>query len=1276
MPTVALPRTTNRAGTSACRPSGEISLTDGPGIGASVDVVVVGAGPAGCVAALAQAREGARVALLEANPRARERLAGEWLHPGGVEILRGLGVSLPPSSSDGGGQGFAVHPEDGSPAIILPYANGARGLSMEHGRLVGALREAASADSGIAYYPGVRVVRLTDRGVVARRVGGGSGTGRPTEIPIHADLVIAADGRTSCLRRALGLPEALTTISRMAGLRLEGASLPIEGYGHVFLGGPGPVLAYRIDPDTIRVCLDVPFGIETDPASLWEAYSGAFPATLHPSLARALKRRDLQWALNQTRPRTTHGREGLVLIGDAAGLQHPLTALGMTFAFADAAGLARSPDFEAFARRRVRETRVGELLAGVLYETFSEPGKPAAAVRHGVYALWRRSARERERTMRYLTGEEHRIGSFARTFARVTGPALLGLVIQSARRREPAGAAHALAALAERSGRLLRGLLRGRPARWTATHVRGSRPGVRGAPPASSRASVRAPVRAPVRASSRQGAHGPEAGHTLERAVEALVAQQRKDGRFEGEVRWCPMLAAQYVLFCRVMGIPIARDRRRGLLRHFERTRLESGLWGLHACSEPYLFVTTLVYVASRLLGVRASSPLLAPALSFIRREGVLTIPSWGKLWLALLGLYNWRGVPPLLPELWALPRMLPFHPSRFYCHTRQIYLAMSVLYGRRVRAGECERLAEIRRELYRHGMATVRWERARARLREAELNSPPSPALRLLYRLLAAYDRHRWTGLRRRWLGELEDRIRFELRTTDHTSLSPVSGLLNILALHTASAGSRGLAEGSRGAAALERFASDEDGGRGPEAVTDPDVRRAMERIEVWLWEDRREGTRIAGARSASWDSAFALQSLATARRACGELPVAAEKAIRRGAIFLREQQLLSALPGHREAFRIDPRGGFCFAGAWHGWPVSDCTAEALDALAGAAPGVLEPDRARQAVAFILRCQNPDGGFGSYEARRSRIGLEWLNPAEMFGESMTEHSYVECTASALAALAGFRRRVAPGTKTDDERPAIAATGVEEEPGGSSSSPTPAREVTPDRVDRAIRRAERRLRALQQRDGSWRGVWGVQFLYGTLFAVRGLVAAGAGPNDPALRRACAWVRAHQHADGGWGEDPRGCLEGRFVDRDGSQSIQTAWALMTLLEAGDPAWSAIARGADWLIRRQQLSGSWPSEEPAGLFFRTALLDYALYRAYFPTWALALYEDRRRRREAMGGPASRNRPARGPVRSAVAMAPTPKARNPLDARARSRRPPSRRAAGEGAALDGTR
>jgi squalene cyclase len=47
-------------------------------------------------------------------------------------------------------------------------------------------------------------------------------------------------------------------------------------------------------------------------------------------------------------------------------------------------------------------------------------------------------------------------------------------------------------------------------------------------------------------------------------------------------------------------------------------------------------------------------------------------------------------------------------------------------------------------------------------------------------------------------------------------------------------------------------------------------------------------------------------------------------------------------------------------------------------------------------------------------------------------------------------------------------------------------------------------------------------------------------------------------------------------------------------------------------------QQEAAGSWPRQDPAGVFFRTALLDYTLYRQYFPLWALSLYEKRRRER----------------------------------------------------------
>jgi lanosterol synthase len=610
------------------------------------------------------------------------------------------------------------------------------------------------------------------------------------------------------------------------------------------------------------------------------------------------------------------------------------------------------------------------------------------------------------------------------------------------------------------------------------------------------------------------------------------------------------MLAAQYVMVLYLVGIEFTPERRAKLLRHFERTQLSSGLWGLHELSAPYLFVTTLVYVASRLLGVDAEDPFLARARHFIQRENVTSIPSWGKLWLALVGLYDWQGVPPLVPELWALPQALPLHPSKFYCHTRHIHLAMSVLYGRKTEAPQTALVAAMRDELYPTGYESVDWVEARRSLRQAELVTPPSRPLRVIYELLAWFDRHHPAARRQRLLTALDERIRWELRSTDHTSLSPVSGFLNVLALRAG-------------------------------YVDDPDAKYAIERLEAWVWENEPDGTRIAGARSASWDTAFALQALTAAA------PYAdVEKPVKTGAEFLDSQQIRESFTGYEEAFRLDPKGGWCFASVWHGWPVSDCTAEALEALIEAPTSALDRDNACDAVHFILRCQNPDGGFGSYEARRTRLNLELLNPAEMFGDSMTEYSYVECTASCIAALASFQRRY----------PDLLAS----------------------KIQPAIARAEDRLRLLQCADGSWRGVWGVQFTYGTLFGVRGLIAAGTPIGDAAIRRACFWLRARQRTDGGWGEDAAGCVTATYTEHRESQILQTAWALMALLEARDPDWGAIVRGARFLMEQQEAEGSWPRQDPAGVFFRTALLDYTLYRQYFPLWALSLYEKRRRER----------------------------------------------------------
>jgi lanosterol synthase len=429
-----------------------------------------------------------------------------------------------------------------------------------------------------------------------------------------------------------------------------------------------------------------------------------------------------------------------------------------------------------------------------------------------------------------------------------------------------------------------------------------------------------------------------------------------------------------------------------------------------------------------------------------------------------------------------------------------------------------------------------------------------------------------------------LREKIRFEMRTTDHTCLSPVSGLLSMIAL----------------------WLEDPD---------DPDLARALERFEGWVWQDEVDGFRVTGARSLSWDSAFALQALAAAAPDRHRLrdvsrDRARQQALAHGSAFLATQQIGDSLAGHAEAFRIDPKGGWCFAGVWHGWPVSDCTAEAVSGILATGHRALEPQAAAAAARFILRCQNPDGGFGSYEPRRTRLDLERLNPAEMFGDSMTEASYTECTASAVAALVELREQY-PELGDLDIGPKLA-------------------------------RAAKRLEQRQNPDGSWPAAWGVHLIYGTLFGIVGLRAFGHPPAHPAIRRAQAWLLARQRDDGGWGEHHRSCIENRYIEAGRSQVIQTAWAMLALLRSECPMWPALDRGAAFLASRQDGDGGWPREQMAGVFFHTALLHYELYRSYFPVWALGLYRRRRMARpQTAGASAATARSTR--ARERIARAP---------------------------------
>ncbi len=163
----------------------------------------------------------------------------------------------------------------------------------------------------------------------------------------------------------------------------------------------------------------------------------------------------------------------------------------------------------------------------------------------------------------------------------------------------------------------------------------------------------------------------------------------------------------------------------------------------------------------------------------------------------------------------------------------------------------------------------------------------------------------------------------------------------------------------------------------------------------------------------------------------------------------------------------------------------------------------------------------------------------------------------------------------------------------------------------------AVRRGVQYLLRVQEADGSWYGRWGVNYIYGTFLALRGLRAAGLSENEPSIQQALEFIRAYQNRDGGWGESCASYDENRFIPNPSTPS-QTAWAILALLAGGDTRSESLYNGIDYLISTQRPDGSWNEDYCTGTGFpRVFYLAYTDYRNTFPLLALAEF------RKAVGG-----------------------------------------------------
>ena len=362
------------------------------------EVLVAGAGPGGCSAAIRLAEGGHDVLMLERDPLD----AGPDVTSGEVLALQTqiecgqLGIDL---NAEWAYERFRfvrnVYPDLSWTMHAIPEGLGH--LAIDRGGFNAALRKrAGQAGARIVCDATAKDLELRADGVVVRTRDGGEYQGK---------VLIDASGRHSVALNALGLKQPEPEFQQIAVARFfesfEGT--PEQAWDRHLYGDAGAMISgSQIRPGLFRYILEADLGVKQQEQMKPGEYYEYVARKYDPWLAERLEREPRAggiWAMAPLAYRVPEVvRDRLVLVGDASGYLSPITGQGIEFAMRMGRLAATTVG---------RALRAGDLSAGAFAEYIEARNAEVVSLAEMV-RLQLRLFRDREALLRCARDDEFR----------------------------------------------------------------------------------------------------------------------------------------------------------------------------------------------------------------------------------------------------------------------------------------------------------------------------------------------------------------------------------------------------------------------------------------------------------------------------------------------------------------------------------------------------------------------------------------------------------------------------------------------------------------------------------------------------------------------------------------------------------------------------------------------------------------------------------------------------------------------------------------------------